>query len=251
MIPALPREHGAWAWLLLPLVAGVGTSHSISPPLVLYPAAVVLGYLARGPAEAWVRSGRRSDLLWTAVLALAAVAAGAPAVVAWGRWWLLPGSALVATGPLMVMSTRRFRTAWRVPGELLVVASLALLAGVTRYASDGALSFDNLRLWLPVALYGGASVFYVRMLFHSRRRPSLRSDPAVPYHLGLVLVLAVAAALEAIPPLVGFAFLPLLMKVVWTLGHPPQRVRPITTGLLESAHAALFAALLIAAYRLS
>lgn len=126
---------------------------------------------------------------------------------------------------------------------------MALLAAATRYAADGALSLDNLRVWLPVALYGWASVFYVRMLFHGRRRHSPLLDPAVPYHLVLIAVLAAAGALGAVPLLAGVAFLPLLVKVAWTLGHPPRRVRPITTGLLESAHAALFAVMLVAAYR--
>jgi len=234
----------------LPLIVGAGTSDNFSLPLVLYPAAAVLGYLVRGPAQAWGRTRDRSDIGWAGALALAALAAGTPAVVVWERWWLLPMSAIVAAGPVAVMSSRRLRTAWRVPGELLVVGSMALLAVATRYAADGVVSGDNLRVWLPVALYGWASVFYVRMLFHGRRRRSPLLDPAVPYHLGVIAVLAATGALGAVPPLAGLAFLPLLVKVAWTLGHPPQRVRPVTTGLLESAHAALFAILLVAAYRL-
>lgn len=250
-MPALPREHGAWAWLLLPLIVGGATSSRFSPPVVLFPTAVLLAYLGRGPAEAWLRRRRGADLAWAAVLAVVASGFGAPAVILWQRWMLLPAAALVAGGPLLVATSRALKTTRRTAGELLVVTSLAALAPAVRFAAEGDLAATHLLVWLPVALYGGASVFFVRMLFHGRRRSNRLGDPAVAYHAALTLALAAVAVAGLVPPLAPLAFLPLLVKVGLALAHPPARVRPTRVGLLESAHAAAFAGLLVAAYRVA
>ena len=99
----LPREHGAWAFLLLPIAAGLVTAPSWGGVLVALGALGV--FLARGPFQAG-----RSGL--PVLLALGGIGA---ALFGWGVWkggevtlFSLLGAALLGL-PLLARSTKDMR----------------------------------------------------------------------------------------------------------------------------------------------
>jgi hypothetical protein len=59
--PPLPREHGVWAWLLLPLVAGGAATGSVNAPLLLLAVAALAGFVLRAPLEMGPAPARPRD----------------------------------------------------------------------------------------------------------------------------------------------------------------------------------------------
>jgi hypothetical protein len=183
----------------------------------------------------------------TAALALA------PLLFQYHRWGLLPLGAMGAAVALPVLLSRRLRYRWRAQGELLVVAGLSLLAPAAYYAAAGDFDRQAAALWLPPALYGAGSIFYVRMLFERRRDAAPKglsgARRAASFSLAALWVTLAAGVLAGLlPALMPVAFLPATLKIslAQARGIAADNVR--RTGVVEVLHAALFAALLVVAY---
>jgi len=255
--PPLPREHGVWAWLLLPLVAGAAAAGNANAPLLLLAAAALAGFALRAPLEMGLRrpSQRRSYLTWSGLYAMAAVLTLTPLLFHYHRWGLLPLGATGATLALPVLLSRSLRYRWRAQGELLVVAGLSILAPAAYYAATGDFDGQAAALWLPPALYGAGSIFYVRMLFERRRHGApggIRgARRAVIFFLAALWITIGAGVLSGLlPPLMPVAFLPATLKISLALARGTAADNVRRTGVVEVLHAALFAALLAAAYAL-
>ena len=256
--PPLPREHGVWAWLLLPLVAGGAAAGSADTPLLLLVVAAPAGFLLRAPLEMALRrpAQKRFYLTWSGLYGMVAVLALAPLLFHYHRWGLLPLAAMGTAVALPVLLSRRLRYRWRAQGELLVVAGLSLLAPAAYYAATGDFDRPAAALWLPPALYGAGSIAYVRMLFDRRRHAAPRglsgARGAVAFYLAALWVTVAAGTLAGLlPALMPVAFLPATLKIslAQARGTAADNVR--RTGVVEVLHAALFAALLAMAYALA
>ena len=257
LAPPLPREHGAWAWLLLPLVVGGAAAGSANAPLLLLAAGSLAAYLARAPLEMAPRrpAQRRAYLAWAALYGVAALLTLAPLLLYYQRWGLLPLGAMGSAIALPVLLSRRLRYRWRAQGELLVVAGLSLLAPAAYHAAGGDLDGQAAALWLLPALYGAGSIFYVRMLFEHRRSDSpagVSGDRhAAAFFLSILWITMGAGTLSGfIPPLTPVAFLPTTLKAALALARRTTVKSVRRTGVVEVLHAGLFAALLVVAYAL-
>ena len=255
VLPPLPREHGVWAWLLLPLVTGGAAAGSVSAPLVLLAAGSLAAFCVRAPLELARRrpARRRASLVWASLYAVAALLTLVPLLAYYQRWALLPLGAVGVAVALPVLAFRDLRYRWRAQGELLVVAGLALLAPAAYHAATGDFDERAAAAWLPAALYGAGSVFYVRMLLEQRRvaasaRGLGERRGAVGYLAVLWGVTGAAALLGTLPALVMVAFLPLTLKVALAVVRRTAVDDVRRTGIVEALHAALFAVLLTGAY---
>lgn len=255
VLPPLPREHGVWAWLLLPLVTGGAAVGSVSAPLVLLAAGSLAAFCVRAPLEQVRRrpARRRVYLAWASLYAVAALLTLVPLLAYYQRWALLPLGALGAAVALPALFSRGLRYRWRAQGELLVVGGLALLAPAAYHAATGEFDGQAAAVWLPPALYGAGSVFYVRMLLEQRRvaasaRGLGERGGAVGYLAVLWGVTGAAALLGTLPALVMAAFVPLTLKVALAVVRRTAVDDVRRTGIVEALHAVLFAALLATAY---
>ncbi len=172
------------------------------------------------------------------------------------RWWLIPLGVPVIVGPAVVVSSRALRVRRREIGGLLVVACFAALAPAAHYAAVGSLEATGFSLWLLSALYGGSSIFYVRMLLEGDKPPGGEARPdrrfaVLVYHVALVALVALIVLVGDAPPLVAVAFVPLLAKVIYRTIRLPDSLNLVKTGLFEVSQAAVFAILLIVAYAVS
>jgi hypothetical protein len=253
--PPLPREHGVWAWLLLPLVAGGAAAGSVNPPLLLLTIGSLAAYMVRAPLEMALRqpAQRRAHLAWAGLYATVTLLAVAPLLLYYDRWGLMPLGAMGAAIALPVLLSRRLRYRWRAQGELLVVAGLSLLGPIAYYAATGDFDAQAAALWLPPALYGAGSIFYVRMLFEHRRSGAMigtvGTRNAVTAYLAVAWVtIGVGALSGLLPPLTPVAFLPATLKIVLALARRTAVDNVRRTGIVEVAHAGLFAALLVVAF---
>ncbi|MDO8692452.1 MAG: YwiC-like family protein [Dehalococcoidia bacterium] len=261
--PPLPREHGAWAMLLIPLVVGLAVAGSwglegplfLGACLALYAARQPITMLAKGSNDTGA-SQRGTPLTWLAVYLVLALAFGVPLLYPLGRWLLLPWAAVFAAFTAFHLFLRRRHLDRTPAGEFITTAGLALTAPGAYLVARG-FEPTAVYLWALTTLYSGASVFYVRMKMRHRglRRPAANLGERVAFGKAnivygslLVAVVAVLTLLGQAPPLVPLAFLPLLVKVVFGVlaGGPHVDIKKV--GWAEVVHSIAFTILLIGAY---
>ena len=259
----IAKEYGAWSMLLVAFVLGPGVGANINVEVWLVLGLIAALFLARYPLVLWLQKGgggaERGRLMrWTGIYSLAGLLLLLPLLLRYNLWDLLYlgaayGVSLAAY--VLLVSRRKDRTTW---GELWAVAGASLAAPAAYYAATGRLGKTAFLLWLLSLLYSGASVFYVPMKFRHRsftgilpgkHRWSFREGRTLLY-LGIIsLTLGLLALGSHIPWPAILAFLPLVVKTVHALIRVhPSSIRRI--GFTEVAHVALFALLLIGAYRL-
>lgn len=256
--PPLPREHGTWAWLLLPALIGLLAIGWPSAPAWLVFGSAVFGFLLRAAMDNWRASQprRHQYLVWAVLFGIGLHLMIVPPVTHWHRWVLLPLGAGIAIGPLCVQTVRWLRIQRRVLGEAVVVASLSLLAPAVAYAGTG--EFDRWTgfLWLPAALYLWGSITFVRMSLapdtpRAMRVRQERRRTAMRYHAALPFALAASVAGGAIPALAALAYIPMMARTAYSLWRNVPAASVQKLGIWEAIHAGAFTALLITFYHLA
>lgn len=227
----MPRQHGAWAMLLLPVLLGVAASH-LSPWHLALAGAALAGYLASTTLQTWSR-GRRPP------------AYRAP-LVAYGTAFAVLGLLLVITFPallatlLVVVPTSLIVFRGAQPGtrrDLVnsvtqVVQALVLVPAAAWVSGE----FDPPRVLaftLVSAGYLFGTVLMVRSVLRERGNGSFAAGSAA-YHVALVAV--AAATLPIAYPILGAGLagraiaLPVLQR---RLASGPKPLRPIHVGIVE------------------
>lgn len=222
----LPPQHGAWAMLLLPYLAGVALVGPRWPHLPLL-GAWLAGYLLSYYVLQAVKSRRPrrfSAQLWTyglltAPLALAVVLVR-PTVL-----WYAPAYAALLTINLWYAWKRRERA---LLNDLASVAQSCLMLPVVATVAEVPSTRVTVAL-LALLLYLTGTVLYVKTMIRERGNPRY-----LRFSIGYHLAALVAAALVDV--LLAPVFLVLLIRA-WLL--PPRRLRPAQVGVIEIACSAL------------
>lgn len=229
----LPRQHGAWAMLLLPLLLGVAASHA-SPWQVVLGGAALAAYLTSATLQAWARARRAPEyraptLVYGAVLAIL----GSVLVI---RFPLLFLTLLVAApAALIVLEGARPGTRRDLANSLAQVAQAVVLVPAAAYVS-GEFEVDRVVAYAAVAAgYLFGTVLVVRSVLRERGNGAFAAL-SIGSHLA-----AAAAALALLPA--GYAVLGLALagraiglpvaQRRWATG--PHPLRPIHVGLVEIA----------------
>ncbi len=251
---ALPPEHGAWGFLLEPIMLGL----AVAPTLAgLFLALGVIGlFLVRHPLKLaftdWQRRKRyaRTVIAERVLLAYSALAVIGMllAVVLGGPEMLLP---LVLTAPLvllMIAGTLQNRGRDLLP-ELAGAAALAATASSIALAG-GESAGTALALWVILNARSLPSILYVRA--------RLRLEKDKPYSLALVTLsnlAGVAAVLALIlaglaPVLPLLAVVILLLRALYGLSPYRRRVATRTLGFLEIGYGLMVVVFTAAGYAL-
>jgi hypothetical protein len=252
--PPLPREHGAWAMLVIPLLLGFAAAgRPRAATLMLVPGMVLL-FLARSlgiPAAARTLQGRSSPLgylrqrwFWTAAYASGAAAAfgtawaaadppARPAALAAGIFVFVLGSAHAA-----LALARKDRT---LVGETIGMAGLAGGAPLVTACAGRPLDGRAAGLALLALAYFVSAAAFVRAFgaLGTNRRAAFLG--CIAPHAVLVAFLGALWAVGWIPALALLAFVPVLGRVAWGLARPPPNVRAL--GWREAKVATAFAAI--------
>ena len=241
--PAIPPQHGAWAFLIVPVLCGFAVA-GVSPAGWLFLAAWVCAYpvgyyLGRGLTArvrrgSWTRLARREQsraVPW----AVAIAALGLPLV--WTRPWLVVVAVLLTVlwGLGLWLAARRGERS--LANDLMLVAqatvavplAVAVVAGPSALAGD--LAGQTIEATAVVAAYLAGSVLHVKSL--------LREAGNATFHRANVVwhsALAVGAAMAS--PWWLVAFLPALARAV--LLRPGMR--PGAIGGVEAVVAILVVA---------
>ncbi|MDO5710923.1 MAG: YwiC-like family protein [Micrococcales bacterium] len=239
----MPRQHGAWAMLLLPLAAGVVRSGGDRIHVLLL-AACLAGYLAFQAAGRWATSGFRSryrapvfaygSLAAPLILALVLVRAD---LLVWAPVFI--GCALLS---LLFSWRRRDRHLGNDAVTILAASLLALVAYQAGYDPGGTIEVGWRTMWAVTAaifayLFGTA--LYVKTMIRERGRSGY-VWASVGYHTVVTALAAAIALRPALPPGLHHravatlaVFFAVMTVRAWALAGRP--IRPLAVGLGEIA----------------
>jgi YwiC-like protein len=261
----VPREHGAWGLLLVPMVTGAGVafreSHHVLPFLLLLAAALALFWL-RTPVEsllgtsamrAQTKDERRDVAI--AIVALAAVAALALAALLWaGRnadLWLIGGAAAAAFIAQALLKKLGRRT--RMLSEIVGTIGLTSSGPAAYYVITGRFGTTAWMLWLANLIFAGNQIHYVQLRIHTARVEGMGAKLARGWAFAvgqafMAAVLVVACLRGWIPWLALIAFTPLLFRGWLYFFQRPAPLVVRKLGWNELGQAVVFCILFIVAF---
>ena len=264
----LPREHGAWGLLLVPLVTGAGVAlrqgGGVVPLLLLLIAALTLFWL-RTPVESLLGSSamraqtkEERITVGLVILALGKIAVVALGLLLWaGRnrgLWLLGGLAGVSFVAQALLKRLGRRT--RMLSEIVGTMGLTMSAPAAYYVVTGRLDGTAWTLWLANLAFAGNQIHYVQLRIHTVRVEGMGNKLARGWtfaagQAGMAIVLAVVCLRGLMPWIAMIAFVPILFRgwLYFFRKSGPLVVRRL--GWNELAQAASFCVLFIAAFFLA
>lgn len=252
----LPREHGAWAMLLMPYLLGTIAGRHLGLPSLLLLAAVLLLFTASRPLDLLMQGGRGGAAVHLAVYGLVGSAAGIALLLAYGLWLLVPLGLLAGTALASQLVLRRHRMDRTWPARLVSIAALSATGPAAYYVATGFLDARASAVWAMALLYSGASVFYVRLFYRPPTRNSGGSSAdsreqaerqMAVYVLAATSAVGLLALLGFAPPLGVIVFVPLALKAAAGCRRRDSRPTLRQIGFAEMGHTALFLSLSSAA----
>jgi hypothetical protein len=261
----LPREHGAWGLLLVPMVTGAGVAfHQAShifPLILLLTAALALFWL-RTPVESLLGTSairaqtlQESHTLRWAIVLLAGIAALALAALLWaGRNAdLWPLGAIVATAFIAHTFLKKLGRRTRMLSEMVGTIGLTASAPAAYYVITGEFNATAWTLWSANILFAGDQIHYVQLRLRTAKAHGLGAKLACGwgFALGQALMTAVitlAWAARLMPPIAWLAFAPLLFRGWFYFIQEPAPLIVRRLGWSELKHSTAFCVLLIATF---
>lgn len=259
----LPREHGAWGILLVPFLTAAAIAGGFNFGVALALMAALLAFLARTPLEFLLVPAQRRLLpevsvagagLSAALFGGGALAAAAALALGWGltRWLLGLGSVTLALFVLHLLRARRGAAqGWA--ASFLATGALTLSAPLAWLAARGGLDLTGVSVWLLNLAFFASGLVYVRMRIRAlgARTPAGEAARLVwAFHLGVLGLAVTLALLRWASPLVVLPFGLAAARAAWGTRQFGQRFALRQLGWTEVAHSVVFAALLVAAFRL-
>jgi len=262
---ALPQEHGAWVFILSPLLIGLfagGRFTLASAALVI---AALAAFFLRQPMTITVKaySGRRPrhDLpgayFWTALYGLILlIVLGGLIVLGYVEvlFLTIPGIA-VFIWHLYLVSRRAERR--QAGAEIVATGALALAAPAAYWVGLG--KYDPLGwiLWLLVWLQSAASIVHAYLRLGQRDLPEVPPRPAqwrigrrALLYTSFDLLFSIGLGMGGLIP--RWIFIPYALQwveTIWGVTHPAVGVKPTRIGLRQLAVSTLFTVLFILLWR--
>jgi len=257
----VPREHGAWGLLLVPLftglVAGFAPEHR-GGALFLFTLATLSLFALRTPLESLlgvgVISARTTEERWTALLGsacFALLAAACLSVLMWRgqyRALFLLGAASAFAFVLQAM-LRRWGRGTRVISQVVGAIALTSTAPAAYYIGTGQFDERGFALWIANWMFAGNQIQFVQLRIRSARAMGLKAKLASGQSFLLAqtlswILLAFGSVWHLLPPLSLIAFLPAVVRgLSWFFAKPePLDVRRL--GWSEMKQGVAFGVLL-------
>jgi hypothetical protein len=261
----IPREHGAWGMLLVPLLTGatvaVLAGGRVAPVLLLTTAVLALFWL-RTPVESWLGSGamrvqtrQERQLVRGVILPLAAVITVTLGALFWqGKNRELIWLGMIAGAAFAVqMFLKRMGRTVRMTAEVVGALALTSTAPAAYCVATGRLDARAWALWLVNWLFAADQIHFVWLRIRGARAAGLSEKFIVGWSflVGNILLsgmLALAYYFSWLPELTLIAFGPILFRGLVWFAKKPQPIVVRRLGWTELAHAVAFGVLLIAGF---
>jgi hypothetical protein len=261
----LPREHGAWGMMLVPLLTGasVGLLAGGRPlPLLPLTVAAVAIFWMRTPVESLLGTSplrAQSDAERSTVMRASFLLAMVTAVSLAGLFWGGQNTYLLLLGAISGLAfgvqaiLKKLSRKTRMAAQVIGAMGLTCTAPAAYYVAAGEFSNTAWLLWLANWLFASEQIHFVQLRIHAARverlsEKLLRGRRFLLGQGGLVVVLLLAWRFGELPGLALLAFVPTLFRgVAWFLKKSePLVVRRL--GWSELANALAFGVLLVASF---
>ena len=261
----IPREHGAWGMMLVPLATGaiVALRSGVNAgTLALFVVAAMSLFWLRTPVEAWLGTSaikaqgqpERAFVL-RAISAIAGLGMLCIATLLWnGRnrgLLLIGGVAAVAFAWQAVV--KKLGRKSRMPAQIIGALGLTSTAAGAYYVATGKLDTTAIALWLANWLFAGNQIHYVQVRIRSSRAVTMdeklgQGSTFLGGQIVVIGALLAACRVGFFPAPVALAFVPVLFRgTLWFVrGRQPLDVHKL--GYSELTQALIFGALLCAAF---
>jgi hypothetical protein len=261
----VPREHGAWGMLLVPLAAGaiVALRTGVnSGALTLFILAAISLFWLRTPVESWLgtsaikaHTAEERSLVMTASIGIGLLAASCVAALLWNghnRELLVIGG-IAGIAFAVQAGVKKLGRRGRMPAQVIGAIGLTSTAAGAYYVTTGRLDHIAIALWFASWLFAGNQIHFVQLRLRASRAASLdeKLQAGLPFLAGQVLLLGVLSAANSIgifPEVMAVAFVPILLRgIFWFVrGRQPLDVHKL--GFSELGQALLFGGLLCVAF---
>lgn len=261
----VPREHGAWGMLLVPLATGAVVARKIgmnAAALTLFAAATLSLFWLHTPLEAWLgtsaikaqtRAERRSVIKAMALISGVALAAlGVLFTTGHARGLLVIGAVSCVAFAAQAL-VKRLGRGGRIPAQIIGAIGLTSTAAGAYYVASGRLHATAIALWVANWLFAADQIHYVQVRIRGSRLASFaeklkRSREFMVGQVVLLATLLAAATSGIVSWIVVAAFVPALFRgVVWFFrGALPMDAHKL--GFSELAQAIVFGVMLSAAF---
>jgi len=261
----LPREHGAWGMLLVPLVTGAaaGNAHGKQIIWTLLFAVVALGlFCLRTPVEAGLEisplrpqnDGERKLIHYSIYIYASVPALALAALIQWAHaYGLLLLGAAAAIAFLFQSVLKKLGQATRMSAQLTGAIALSSTSAGAYYLATGHFGPTAVIIWTANWLFAANQIHFVQLRIHSARAmtPAEKFFPGRSFLLhqaGCLLLLGLIWRAGWLPGFILLAFGPLFIRgLAWFLESPRQlQVRRL--GISELLYAIAFGIFFIAAY---
>jgi YwiC-like protein len=257
----IPREHGAWGMLLIPLATGVAVALRSGidvGALTLFIVAAMSLFWLRTPLEAWLgtslikaQTEQERDFVRRVTMAAGLVSATSIAALLWnGRnRGLLVIGVVAALAFAAQAGVKKLGRSGRMPAQVVGTIGLTSTAAGAYYVATGRLDRIALALWLANWLFVGDQIHFVQVRIHAGRAATLeeRLPHGLPFLGGqVVLIGALLAGWRSglFPAAIALAFAPVLVRGTLWFAGPRQSLNVHRLGFTELAHALIFGVLL-------
>ena len=261
----VPREHGAWGLLLVPLFTGVAAGfapgYRVGPLFVFMVVALSLFWL-RTPVESLLGTGtlkaHTSEERRTAIYASTILTVVAGACLA-GLMWkgnnlqiLLFGSAAGLAFAAQALLRRLGRQA-RMAAQLVGIIGLTAAAPAAYYIGTGRLDERAFVLWAANWAFASDQIHFVQLRIHAARASNFseRIARGRTFFLAQIVLLAVlilAVCLRMAPFLTIIAFVPVIVRGTQWFFSKPEPLDVKRLGWSEMKQGVLFGILLSIAF---
>jgi hypothetical protein len=261
----IPREHGAWGMLLIPLATGaVAALHSSvnGGALVLLMVAAMSLFWLRTPVESWwgaspikVQTKAERDMVMMVIAAVGLVAVVSITALLWNgqRSGLLTIGTIAASAFMMQAGIKKLGRKGRMPAQIIGAIGLTSTAAGAYYVATGELDRTAVALWLANWLFAADQIHFVQVRIHSSRAATSgeKMKQGLPFLLsqvGLIGVILAACRFGFLPAAMAVAFVPVLLRgTLWFVRrHRALDVHKL--GYSELAQAVIFGALLCVSF---
>jgi hypothetical protein len=264
----IPREHGAWGLLLVPLItgiaAGISSAQRIWPALIFTLAALSLFWL-RTPVESLLgislltaQGPNERKLALKAAVLLAVVFSACLAGLLWGgqNLKLLLIGAVATVAFLLQNLLRRLGRGTRMASQVAGALGLTAAAPAAYYIASGRLDGRALALWLANCLFAGNQIHFVQLRIHAARAAgfSERFSQAQAFFFAQALLLpflSAAAYFRLVPLLLPVAFFPAVVRGTLWFFQKPEPLNLKSVGWSEMKQGLIFGTLVAMAFILS
>ncbi|HKF02789.1 MAG TPA: YwiC-like family protein [Candidatus Sulfotelmatobacter sp.] len=264
----VPREHGAWGLLLVPMITGAGVafrecSHIF--PLILLSAAAFALFWLRTPVESLLgttamkaETSEEARTVKSVIAILGAVAAVALGALLWaGRNAdLWPLGAAVAAAFIGQALLKKMGRRTRMLSEMVGTIGLTASAPAAYYVITGHFNATAWMLWLANILFAGDQIHYVQLRIHTAKIEGFRAKLSRGWAFAagqafMTAIITLVCMARLMPPIASIAFAPLLFRGWFYFVQEPTPLIVRRLGWSEVKHAAAFCVLFVSTFTLA